>query len=187
MIINGTTYDDATPTAVVTILETGRGQGTRLHIEYGNKKTGESWGNEPRHRGVVWRTCGPQQVPLLVSRANAHGGDVIADDSIVRISHANKKDGGVLYEHPTYHFRRSEPTWRPTPCVTGVWETMPDGVPYRWKEGAIVAGSDVPGHFTVSVGDDEIIASRTLLERILDAAVRMDEEMSAHEAGAMPA
>jgi len=84
-----------------------------------------------------------------------------------------KRTGGVLYEHPNYHPRRPDPAWNPTPCVTGVYGPEPK---YRLYEGAIVSGSDTVGRFTISVGDDEIVASRALIERVLEAMVRMEDE-----------
>jgi len=103
---NGTSYGNDTPPRVVQILEAARlahkrGEGYRLRIVYGDTATGKPWGDQHGEGwcGYIGRTCGPQmKSPLLLVNRKSIGGDLIHTGCIVRIEHANKKNGGVLYD-----------------------------------------------------------------------------------------
>lgn len=102
MEVNGTTYKDETPEDVIRVLERARMARFRIRVDYGDTETGESWGESFDTTGYVGRSMGPVKIPILVHNARSMGGGGILDHCIVRIEYANKRDGGVLYEHPTY-------------------------------------------------------------------------------------
>jgi hypothetical protein len=99
-IVNGTTYTDETPQAVVDILERYRGSRTaRLAIEYGDRETGQWWSGV--ETGYVSRSTGSVKIPILVHNSRSMGGPGILDSCIVRIYLARGRQ--VLWEHPNYH------------------------------------------------------------------------------------
>lgn len=93
--MTGTFYKKETPLIVCDILEESRISLKRLRIHYGDTKTGKPWGDvEVCHVG---RSTGIIKIPLSVKNSRSHGGASILDNCIVKIEHANKKDGGVIY------------------------------------------------------------------------------------------
>lgn len=99
-IINGTSYDARTPTAVVTVLENARQNRTRLHISVGDPESGGDWLEEFDTHGYVGRSMGPVKVPLLLATRRSSGGGAILDHCIVRVRET--ASGRVLYRHPHY-------------------------------------------------------------------------------------
>ena len=104
---NGTDYGGKdVPPKIVSILEAARlahlnGRGYRLRIVYGDTATGKPWGDHHSERpcGYIGRSCGPQlKVPLLLPLRTSMGGEPISLHRIVKIEHANKQNGGVLYD-----------------------------------------------------------------------------------------
>lgn len=93
-VVDGTTYSDATPSAVVQILEQARQTRSRICIVYGDPNTGKPWSGQ-RWCGRVGRSTGSMKVPLLVPTVRSFGGDAILDDKIVRITQPGTKR--VLY------------------------------------------------------------------------------------------
>lgn len=118
-IVNGTSYHIETPVAVVQVLERARQNRTRIHVSYGDATTGRDWLEEWDITGFVGRSIGPVKVPLLIANRRSLGGGAILDHCIVRIRLS--AGGGILYQHPTYHYgtlairRKAEPI------------TLPDG------------------------------------------------------------
>lgn len=88
------------PDEVVKILEQSRTQKIRLVLDFGDVKTGKSWGEVHNIKGYVGRSTGPIKVPILIYNARSLGGDAILDDCIVKITAS--KGGAVLYKHPKY-------------------------------------------------------------------------------------
>jgi hypothetical protein len=116
--INGTWYDEHPHPEVYKHLENARSSGTRLKITYGDVKTGKSWEppsevKDPRKKpswvrsygalGRIGRSTGSQKVPLEITSSRSMGGGALLTGSIVKIEHANKKHGGVIWQHPKYH------------------------------------------------------------------------------------
>lgn len=101
--VNGTSYDPRTPHEVAVVLETARARGFRIRVHYGDTETGRDWMDRYHVTGRVGRSCGPVKIPVLVHNKSSMGGPGILDHCIVRIRHANRKDGGDLYRHPDYH------------------------------------------------------------------------------------
>jgi hypothetical protein len=98
MIVNGTTYNDKTPRAVVDILERARQSRERICIRYGDTETGRDWG-DPRMCGRVGRSTGAVKIPLLIKTSRSTGGEGLLEHVIIRITGSG---GQVLYEHPKY-------------------------------------------------------------------------------------
>ena len=106
---NGTMYKEATPWAVINILESLRQHGDLVLLDYGDRDTGASWGEQNDVEGTVGRSTGPNKIPLLIGHGpddDGIGGPAMLDDCIVAITRVNDDDGPegyVLYEHPKYH------------------------------------------------------------------------------------
>jgi len=94
-IVNGTTYKDETPKAVINLLEASRTNHTRIRIFYGDVKTGRDWGDLPMC-GTIGRSMGPIKIPLLIRTSRSTGGEGILDHCIVKITES--KGGRVLYQ-----------------------------------------------------------------------------------------
>lgn len=98
---HGAWWHPTTPAAIVDTLWPYIGnRDVRLAIEYGDAETGQSWGDA--ETGYIGRSTGTQKIPLVVHNARSMGGGGLLDHCIVRISFANKANGGDLYRHPTY-------------------------------------------------------------------------------------
>ena len=104
--INGTTYHEETPDAVIHVLENARQSRTRLHISLGDQETGKDWLEEFETHGYVGRSMGPVKVPLMIANCRSLGGGSILDHCIVRIRES--AGGRVLYQHPQYHHGQVE-------------------------------------------------------------------------------
>lgn len=106
MIVDGTTYKNRTPKAVIDILEESRKTGLRIRLHYGtteegkDKAVGTDWLDEWGMTGHVGRSTGLTKIPLIISSKRSFGGPAILDDCIVRIRAA--KGGKDLYRHPEY-------------------------------------------------------------------------------------
>lgn len=98
----GTWYHDDTPERVIAMLDRARYRGERIRLYYGDTETGRDWGDQ-YSVGYVGRSMGPKKIPILLPLTISTAGGGILCNSIVRISHANKKNGGDLYRHPRYH------------------------------------------------------------------------------------
>lgn len=102
-IVNGTTYQNDTTHEMIEILEHIRLSGRRFRFHWGDTKTGVDWGDHYDVTGTLGRSMGSMKVPILLHNRTSSGGGAILDHCIVRIRHANKKDGGDIYRHPNYH------------------------------------------------------------------------------------
>ena len=118
-IISGTSYHEATPDAVIRVLEAARQSRTRLHISLGDTTNGKDWLEEFESHGYVSRSMGPVKVPLLVANRRSLGGGAILTHCIVRIR--TSSGGRLLYQHPKYNHGRLEIRQQPEPVV------LPDG------------------------------------------------------------
>jgi hypothetical protein len=100
VIVNGTTYHDDTPRAVIDVIEGARGSGQRLRFHWGDVTTGQDWGDRHDVAGRIGRSMGPTKVPLLLHNVRSIGGGAILDHCIVKIT--TSAGGHVLYQHPKY-------------------------------------------------------------------------------------
>ena len=118
-VVNGTSYHVETPAAVIEVLERARQNRTRIHVSYGDAATGKDWLEEFDIAGYVGRSMGPVKVALLVANRRSTGGGAILDHCIVRIRLS--AGGGILYQHPNYHFGNL------AICPKAEPVTLPDG------------------------------------------------------------
>jgi hypothetical protein len=98
--VNGTAYHVETPDNIIKILEHSRVNRHRLLFDYGDTKTGQSWGEVNDIRGHIGRSTGTVKIPLLIHNSRSIGGGAILDHCIVKI--ADSKGGNVVYKHPDY-------------------------------------------------------------------------------------
>ena len=128
MLINGTDYDDRTPEAVASILESSRLLKHRIRIFYGDRETGRDWGEENDTMGYVGRSTGTSKIPLLIRNTRSYCGSSLLDHCIVKIMDTRTKR--VLYSHPTYHRTgyRIMPLAEGLPAeyTTSIWAKFPD-------------------------------------------------------------
>ena len=100
-IFGDTAYNIDTPDIIVNILEKARtSRAYRLKFYYGDNKTGTLWGEEI---GYVGRSTESIKIPLVIFNSRSLGGPALLDHCIVKIEYANRKQGGVLYQHPNLH------------------------------------------------------------------------------------
>lgn len=111
-VVNGTSYGDHTPDAVIRVLERAREDQTRIRIRLGftehhedvlsgKAPLGRDWLDEFQCEGTVGRSGGTIHIPLLIHNSRSMGGGGILTDCIVRIIETRTKR--VLYSHPAYH------------------------------------------------------------------------------------
>jgi hypothetical protein len=98
-VVNGTSYHDETPDEVVRVLENARANRTRIVLDYGDVKTGESWGEVYDIAGYIGRSTGSIKVPLLIHNARSMGGGAILDHCIISI----KTSAG---KYPLYQLKK---------------------------------------------------------------------------------
>jgi hypothetical protein len=101
--VNGTFYHADTSKDIINYLEVIKAKGFRVRFHWGDTKTGKDWGDTYDVCGTIGRSTGTIKIPLLINNARSMGGGALLDDCIVKITYANKKEGGVLYQHPKYH------------------------------------------------------------------------------------
>jgi len=101
----GTWFHFDTPTKVRQIINQYiKGDG-RLRLFYGDTKTGRCWMEENDVVGLIGRSGGTMQIPLLIAK-DEHGGPGILDNCIVRIIDADSRE--ELYRHKLYHLPEME-------------------------------------------------------------------------------
>lgn len=97
--VNGTSYHVETPEAVIKVLESARANHTRIVLDYGDVKTGESWGEVYDIAGYIGRSTGSIKVPLLIHNSRSMGGGAILDHCIIGI----KTSAG---KYPLYQLKK---------------------------------------------------------------------------------
>ncbi len=98
-IVNGTSYHDETPRAVIDKLEDARVSGARIRLFYGDQLTGRCWMEEYDTIGRVGRSTGKEKIPLLIKTSRSFGGGAILDHCIVKIM----VGGRTVLQHPKFH------------------------------------------------------------------------------------
>lgn len=96
----GLSYHLQTSQAVINVLNSVFMSGTRIRLDYGDIKTGQSWGETYDVEGYVRSSVGPTKIPILIYNRRSMGGSGILTHCIVRIQESKGKR--VLYEHPQY-------------------------------------------------------------------------------------
>ena len=89
--VNGTSYNIETNEEVIKVLEQCRKDKTRIVLDYGDPKTGESWGETFDIIGYVGRSMGSVKVPLLLYNNRSVGGGEILTHRIIGIKTSNGK------------------------------------------------------------------------------------------------
>lgn len=112
----GTWFDYETPAKVRRILEQYRKNDGRLRLFYGDRITGRDWMEENDVVGRIGRSCGRQQIPLLIAEGE-DGGRGVLDSCIVRIVDADTRE--ELYRHGKYHL--PEMQIRSTESIIASW------------------------------------------------------------------
>lgn len=101
VVINGTSYELGTDSAIIKVLEEARKSRQRIRIFLGDPLTGECWPEEYDIMGYVGRSYGSAKIPLLVNNKRSMGGSGILTKNIVRIT----IDHVTVYENPGFHFK----------------------------------------------------------------------------------
>lgn len=92
----GVFYHAQTDAILVAVLERLRLARTRIKITYGDPVSRAVWGAP--EEGYLNTSMGHIKVPILIARSNSDAGASLLDHCVVRIEHANKRDGGVIWE-----------------------------------------------------------------------------------------
>ena len=100
--VNETSFNKETNLKVIQVLENARKNHFRIKLFYGDIETGRDWGAINDIVGYVGRSNGNFKIPILLYNSKSIWGGSILDDCIVKIEYANKKNGGILYQHPKY-------------------------------------------------------------------------------------
>jgi len=105
MIIDSTYFDDTTPNAVYTWLNTARVFKQRIRVFYGDPIQGICWNEEFDTIGIVGRSTGTKKIPLLLKSKNSIGGSAILDKCIVRIDIKGENNKiCTVYHNPMVKF-----------------------------------------------------------------------------------
>lgn len=99
--VNGTFYHVETNDEVIRVLENCRESRTRIVLDYGDTKTGNSWNEVYDVTGRVGRSGGVVKIPILVHNSRSMGGGAIFDHCIIGIKES--KGGRVMYAHELSH------------------------------------------------------------------------------------
>ena len=84
-VFNGTTYRNETPDKLILMLERLRADHIRIILDYGDTKTGKSWGEDYDIEGYLERSNGDIKFPILLYNSRSVGGVVILDNCILSI------------------------------------------------------------------------------------------------------
>lgn len=103
-VVNGTSYHENTPEAVINVLERAMRTKERIRIFYGDTETGRDWMEIYDTIGTIGRSCGQNKIPLLIKNSRSYGGGAILDHCIVKIT-IDKK---VVYQNPKYYLPTME-------------------------------------------------------------------------------
>jgi len=95
---NGTSYRVETPDDLILILDNLLQSKKRITVDYGDTKTKISWGEVNNTSKYIGRSTGRIKIPLLVNNKRSFGGGALEDHCILSIKHANKKNGGIIYQ-----------------------------------------------------------------------------------------
>lgn len=94
------TLNEKTPKRVAALLSNLSMSRQRIRLVYGDPSTGEDWLQEYDVIGMVGRSTGTKQIPLLINNSRSTGGGAILDHRILKI--VDVKSKRVLYQHEKY-------------------------------------------------------------------------------------
>jgi hypothetical protein len=109
----GIWFPNDTPQKVVNIVLPLIGKkDERLTFEWGDTRTGKSWGD--KNSGYIGRSRGTKPIPIIVHNSRSMGGEAFLS-SIVRVSTA--KGNKTLWQHEFYHgYSCNKCFYGGTPC-----------------------------------------------------------------------
>lgn len=90
-VVNGTSYHIDTNDEIIDVLEKVRQIRTRIILDYGDIKTGRSWGDRYDITGYVGRSTGYSKIPLLIHNTRSMGGGGILTHCIIGIKTSKGK------------------------------------------------------------------------------------------------
>jgi hypothetical protein len=101
---SGVAYREDTPIEIVNILCSLLGREKRVVIEYGDIYSGGSYYDKLVKGYLSKHTTGWWYGDRIASYRTRVGLEFqfVRIENVIRITYANKKDGGVIYEHPNY-------------------------------------------------------------------------------------
>ena len=85
-VVNGTSYHQNAPDAVIRVLENAMRTNKRIRVFYGDTETGRDWMEIYDTIGTIGRSCGQNKIPLLIKNSRSYGGCAILTDCIVKIT-----------------------------------------------------------------------------------------------------
>ena len=97
---DNTYYHADTPDDLIVVLEHARTNKLHVRVWYGNMETGRDWMEENDVIGLLSRTAGHVQIPILLANSRSMFGGGLLDNSIVKIMCTETKQ--VLWVHPKY-------------------------------------------------------------------------------------
>ena len=84
-VVDGTSYHKETNDLLIKTLENARKNNIRIVVDYGDVKTGKSWGEQHNITGYVGRSTGSIKIPLLVYNTRSLGGGALLDHCIIKV------------------------------------------------------------------------------------------------------
>lgn len=94
------TLNEKTSSRVATLLNNLSMSQQRIRLVYGETTTGKDWLEEYDVIGIIGRSTGAKQIPLLIKNSRSIGGGSILDHCILKI--VDVKSKRVLYQHEKY-------------------------------------------------------------------------------------
>lgn len=116
------TLNEKTPSRVATLLNNLSMSQQRIRLVYGDTNTGKDWLEEYDVIGVIGRSTGAKQIPLLIKNSRSIGGGSILDHCILKI--VDVKSKRVLYQHEKYVEPKFEIGFL---AITGQYSVTVDG------------------------------------------------------------
>jgi len=105
---SGTAYHVDTPDSLVATLERLRNNRTRIRVYYGDRETGRDWEEQYGVLGTIGRSTGSIKIPLMIATSRSMGGGALLDNCIVKVEYANRRQGGVIWQHVKYYRENTE-------------------------------------------------------------------------------
>lgn len=83
--VDGIFYKLETPDDLISVLNNCYKNDIRIIVDYGDTKTGKSWGEVCDIIGYIGRSTGEIKIPLLVYNNRCFGGGALLDNHIIGI------------------------------------------------------------------------------------------------------
>ncbi|NTU69222.1 hypothetical protein HGB13_00110 [bacterium] len=89
--VDGIFYKKETPDDLIKVLNDCYKNDIRIIIDYGDVKTGKSWGEDCDIIGYIGRSTGEIKIPLLVYNKRCYGGGGLLDNCIIGVKTSRGK------------------------------------------------------------------------------------------------